>query len=107
MSKKVIKCSFGQRIFDVYAGSKVNIEIKCKKDNCKCKSKCSKREVMKIGFWDSTLKYVYNPFYCSQCGQRLFDASVDSLGRVEIKCLKCRSIEDIVIGDVNKTAFAA
>ncbi len=96
-----------QRLFDVYKGSRLNIRIKCSNSRCKCKTACEKEEVVRIGKLLNVWPSEYIPHRCPVCGQRLFDASLDSCGQVEIKCSRCKSIVNISIGDIKESAFAA
>lgn len=97
---KQIKCSGNQRIFDIYERSMVNIKMKCGNKRCKHKRTCNKYQTIKCGYPENFEPFDYSPCRCPKCGYRLFDASNDSLGLIQIKCPQCRQIVDIAIGDI-------
>ena len=108
MGKQSVFCEKNhQRLFDVREGSRFIIRIKCSNSRCKCKTTCEKKEIIRIGNLQNVWPVEYIPYRCPICGQRLFDASSDSCGKVVIKCIRCRNIVDISIGDIKESAYAA
>lgn len=109
MGKQSVFCKKNhQRLFDVREGSRLIIRIKCSNNRCKCKTTCAKKEIIRVGNSQGVLWPVeYIPYKCPICGHRLFDASLDSCGRAVIKCNRCRNVVDILIGDINESAYAA
>lgn len=108
MRKQSVFCKENyHRLFDVNKGSRLNIRIKCSNSSCKCKTACEKEEFVRIGKLLNIWPSEYISHRCPICGQRLFDASSDSCGQVEIKCSRCKSIVNISIGDIKESALAA
>lgn len=107
MEKLVMKCSKGQRIFDVKGDSNLKVEIECNNRDCKRKFKCKNKEEICVGNIASHTKREYISYRCPVCGRRLFDATKGSCGEIEIKCTYHRSIVNISIGDVGSTTFVA
>jgi len=107
MGKQTIKCIFGQRVFDIYDGSKVNIGMKCINRKCNQRFNCNQKEIIFVGniAYNETSEYI--PYRCPVCGHRIFDATEDSYGNLEIKCPFHKAIVDILIGNGQKSAFAA
>lgn len=107
MVKQTVKCSLGRKILEIYEGSNVDILLKCNQQKCKQKRSCKRMQIIKIGVLKGDENVKYNQKKCTACGHRVFDASNNSHGMVEIKCTNCGNIVNILIGNGVKNAYAA
>jgi hypothetical protein len=99
MRKLPIKCSHGHRLFDAVNGSKLSIKIKCgNKKTCPHKANCLKQTEIIFGGEKDDFCGLYRHLSCPMCNKRIFDATKDSLGIVQIKCDHCGKVVDISLG---------
>ena len=99
MRKYHITCSLGHRLFDVIEGSNIKIRVKCAdRKTCPHKEVCIRDNVITFGEVVSAVGIQYMPFGCPACDKRLFDATANSQGIIQIKCDSCNKTVNISVG---------
>jgi hypothetical protein len=98
MKKHRVKCRHEHRIFDAVEGSRLRIRYKCsKKKKCPDIGECCRSTEIEYGVNITPLSGVFRPIDCLNCGKRVFDASSDSEGFVNLKCDHCGNVAVIPV----------
>lgn len=108
MKKQDIRCEMGHKLFEVYDGSRLLIKMKCANEfRCKHKKNCDRITKIQVGSDFDNESTKFQLWVCPTCKKKIFVASTNSSGRINIKCQHCGTCNDISIGDTQKSATAA